>query len=127
MTTPPDKFFKLAFGDPARTDRSPFTRDARRRGSPEEAEGDIPEAVTLPRNRELFMTIADKYRNEGHTEGVLNDRREMLVRLLTKKFGLTNEERRLIQNCDDLDRLAAAIDEILGADSKEQVLAELRR
>ena len=73
------------------------------------------------------MTIADKYRNEGHTEGVLNDRREMLVRLLTKKFGLTNEERRLIQNCDDLDRLAAAIDEILGADSKEQVLAELRR
>ena len=95
--------------------------------SPEEAERDILEAVTLPRNRELFMTIADKYRNEGHTEGVLNDRRQVLVRLLTKKFDLTADERRLIEQCDNLDRLAAALDAILEVDSKEEVLAQLQR
>jgi predicted transposase YdaD len=103
--------------------------------SPEEAEGDILKAITQPRNRELFMTIADKYRNEGrtegrnegHAEGVLNDRREMLVRQLSKKFGLTDEERRLIEHCDDLDRLAAAIDRFVDADSKKVVLSELRR
>jgi len=103
--------------------------------SPEETEGDIVNAITLPRSRELFMTIADKYRNEGrtqgrsegHSEGVLNDRHEMLIRLLTKKFGLTDEERALIESCDDLDRLAAAIDAFVDADSKEHVLAKLRR
>jgi len=90
--------------------------------SPREAEGDILRSVTLPRNRELYMTIAEKYRNEG----ILKGRRDDLVRLLTKKFALSGDERLLVTQCDDLNRLATALDEILEADSKEQVLAKLR-
>ena len=66
------------------------------------------------------MTLVDKWKMEG----TLNDRREMLVRLASKKFGLTDEERRLIEDCDDLERLALAIDEFVFAETKKQVLAK---
>ena len=87
-----------------------------------EVEGAILKAVGTPAAREVIVTIADKLRNEG----TLADRREVLIRLIEKKFGLTEEERSLIGTIDDLDRLAAALDEILFADSKQQVLEELR-
>jgi len=95
-----------------------------------EEEDVILEIVGNSPAREVFMTIADKWRlegrTEGRTEGTLSDRREVLVRLASKKFGLTDEERRLIEDCDDLDRLASALEEILFAEMKEQVLAKLR-
>jgi hypothetical protein len=50
----------------------------------------------------------------------------VLVRLASKKFSLTDEEHALIEGCEDLDRLAAALDEIIFAETKEQVLAKLR-
>lgn len=68
------------------------------------------------------MTLVDKWKMDG----TLNDRREMLVRLASKKFGLTDKERRLIEDCDDLERLALAIDELVFAETKKQVLAKLR-
>ena len=58
-------------------------------------------------------------------EGTLGERREVLIRQLSKKFGLTDEERGLIEATDDLDRLAAALDEILFAETKQQVLDKL--
>ena len=98
--------------------------------SPPAAEGDIIKVITRPRNRELVMTLVDKWLNEGRTqgrtEGTLNDRREVLIRQPAKKFGLNDEERRLIEGCEDLDRLASALDEILFAETKRQVLAKLR-
>jgi hypothetical protein len=90
--------------------------------SPQKTGDDILKDITRPRNRELVMTIAESLRNEG----ALKQSREVLVRLITKKFGLTDEERALIDNADDLDRLAGALDEILFAQTKEQVLAKLR-
>ena len=75
------------------------------------------------------MTIAEKLRNEGRSqgraEGTLGERREVLIRQLSKKFGLSDEERGLIEATDDLDRLAAALDEILFAETKQQVLDKL--
>ena len=76
------------------------------------------------------MTIAEKYINEGltkgRTEGALAERRGVLIRQLEKKFGLSDDERALIQSVDDLDHLAAALDEILFAQSKQQVLDKLK-
>ena len=105
-----------------------------RESTPEE-ERAILDLVGSSPAREVFMTIAEKYilqgrsegLKEGRTEGVLNGQRGMLVRQLDKKFGLSDEERLLIEHCDDLDRIAAAIDAFVDADSKEQVLARLKR
>ena len=68
------------------------------------------------------MTIAEKYINEG----ALAERRGVLIRLIEKKFGITQEERTLIEHTDDLDRLAAALDEILFAETKQQVLDKIK-
>ena len=76
------------------------------------------------------MTLVEKWMNdgraEGRTEGTLTDRREVLARQLDKRFGLTNTERSIIESCEDLDRLAAALDTFVDAYSKDEVLAELR-
>jgi len=69
------------------------------------------------------MTIAEELQREG----ALRDRQEVLVRLLTKKFGLTDGERSLIERTTDPERLTAALDEILIAGRKEQVLEKLGR
>ena len=83
----------------------------------------ILQIVTAPRAREVVMTIAEELQREG----ALRDRQEVLVRLLTKKFGLTDGERSLIERTTDTERLTAALDEILVAGRKEQVLEKLGR
>jgi hypothetical protein len=50
----------------------------------------------------------------------------MLVRLTSKRFSLTIEERRLIDSHVDLHRPAAALAEVLFAVANQQVLAMLR-
>lgn len=99
------------------------------RVSPPEEESAILNIVRTPAAREVVVTIAEKYINEGltkgRTEGALAERRGVLRRQLEKKFGLSDDERALIEGVDDLDRLAAALDEILFAESKQQVLDKL--
>jgi len=99
------------------------------RVSPREEENAILKIVKTPSAREVVVTIAEKYINEGRTrgrsEGTLAERRGVLIRLLEKKFGITQQERTLIEHIEDLDRLAAALDEILFAETKQQVLARL--
>ena len=80
-----------------------------------------------------YMTFAqemlEKGRNEGLERGVekgsLESRRETLARQLNRKFGLTDAERERISSCDDQAALDAALDEILDAETKAQVLAKL--
>ncbi len=93
--------------------------------SPPQQESVILNIVRTPSAREVVVTIAEKYINEGRVEGALADRRGVLARLLEKKFDLTQDERALIEQTDNLDRLAAALDEILYAESKQQVLEKL--
>ena len=62
---------------------------------------------------------------EGLTEGTLQSKREVIKRQVGKKFGLTPEEAAAIDRLTDLAALDAAIDEIIDAAEKRQVMAEL--
>lgn len=58
----------------------------------------------------------------GFNEGLIKEKRGVLTRLLDKKFGLFEEEKALIAECGDLEALDAALDVILFAQGKEEVL-----
>ena len=76
-----------------------------------------------------FMTYAQKMLKEGVEQGLergsLQRSREVLIRLVDRKFGLTEAERERIMVCEDQAALDAALDEFALAESKEQVLAKL--
>ena len=59
-------------------------------------------------------------------EGKLEDKREVLARQLDKKFNLTDEERELISKHNDPQQLDEALDAIVFAQTKEEVLELLR-
>lgn len=63
----------------------------------------------------------------GFNEGLLKEKRGVLTRQLDKKFGLKEEEKELISECEDMEALDAALDAILFAQSKENVLELLNR
>jgi flagellar biosynthesis/type III secretory pathway protein FliH len=62
---------------------------------------------------------------EGRQEGRLQKTREVLIRLLDRKFSLTPADKQRIQSTQDPAALDAALDEIVVADTKEAVLAKL--
>jgi hypothetical protein len=64
-------------------------------------------------------------REQGAQEGSLQRSRDVLIRLLERKFGLTDRERERISACGDQGALDAALDEILDAETKAQVLTHL--
>ena len=68
----------------------------------------------------------EKGKEEGERIGRLEEKQEVLIRLLNRKFGLTADERDRIQSTKDLDKLDSALDVILSAATKEEVLAKLR-
>jgi len=67
----------------------------------------------------------EKGMEQGLERGVLTDKRAVLVRLLSRRFSLSETERQRIESCDDRDALDAALDEFAVATSKESVLARL--
>ena len=76
-----------------------------------------------------YMTWAEAKRKEGLEEGLeegsLQRSRDVLIRQTDRKFGLTVSERERISACSDQGALDAALDEILDAQSKAQVLEKL--
>ena len=68
----------------------------------------------------------EKGKEEGERIGRLDEKQEVLIRQMEKKFGLTADERDRIQSTKDLDKLDSALDVILSAATKEEVLAKLR-
>jgi hypothetical protein len=66
-------------------------------------------------------------RAAGFNEGLVKDKRGVLTRQLERKFGLLEEEKALIDECEDLEALDAALDEILFAENKEEVLELLNQ
>ncbi len=68
-----------------------------------------------------YMTFAQ----EMVEKGSLQHSREVLIRLVDRKFGLTDAERKRITGCDDQAVLDAALDEFALAETKAQVLAKL--
>ena len=67
------------------------------------------------------MTYAEQMR----TEGRLQDKQQVLVRQLSRKFALTDADRRRIEETENTELLDAALDEVVTAESKEQVLGKL--
>jgi hypothetical protein len=76
------------------------------------------------------MTYAEELmtrgREEGRQEGRVTDKQDVLIRLLTRKFGLTDAERQRIRGVEDTAALDAALDELVVAETKEAVLEKLR-
>jgi predicted transposase YdaD len=75
------------------------------------------------------MSAAETYEKRGEkrgeTRGRLQDKQQVLTRLLERKFGLTDEERRRIASESDPDKLDAALDALVFAESKDAVLSEI--
>ena len=67
------------------------------------------------------MTYAQELLQTGQMRG----KRDVLVRQLDRRFGLTEDEREGILSCDDPNALDAALDDVIVADNKESVLARL--
>jgi hypothetical protein len=70
---------------------------------------------------EDIMTREQRLLKEGRAEGL----QDSLKRQIKKKFGLETEESVKINQVKDSKKLEAAIDEILTAETKQQVLEKL--
>ena len=73
-----------------------------------------------------IMTIAEELFEKGMQQGQISTQKEVLRRLLNKKFTLSEQDSNYIQSVDDLERLNRALDEILVAKSKKDVLRHLQ-
>ena len=80
---------------------------------------------TDPIIREEYMTLYEQTIQVGIEKGTLLEKQHVLIRLLSRKFGLTEEEKAYIKGIEDSGILEKGLDEILFAESKEQVLAVL--
>ncbi len=82
------------------------------------------------RARENLMTTADKLMEIGMEKGIergtLLDKKEVLINQISKKFGISEEERLLILAIEDKSKLDLALDEILFTDSKDVLMDILR-
>jgi hypothetical protein len=78
---------------------------------------------------EDIMTFAEaklkEGREKGLQEGTLKDKRDVVKRQLRKKFGLSEDEAARIDCIENLEALDAALDEIIDAGEKRQVMEKL--
>ena len=77
------------------------------------------------RAEEGIMTFAEAKIQEGVQKGELLGKRATLLRLVSRKFNVTDAERERILSCEDQTALDAALDEIITADEKASVLSKL--
>jgi hypothetical protein len=62
---------------------------------------------------------------KGKLEGKLEDKHEVLARQLDKKFRLTSADRKRIDQCSNTEKLDRALDAVLFAVDRQEVLREL--
>ena len=91
-----------------------------------------------PLIREEYMTLYEQIIQEGvergietgkelgFQKGVVRDKQEILIKQLSKKFGLTEDEKAYVKRIEDADTLEKGLDKILFAETKEQVLKVLQ-
>ena len=70
--------------------------------------------------------LETKGREEGREEGRVIEKQDVLIRLLSRKFDLSDAERESIRGVEDPDRLDAALDEFAVAETKQAVLEKLK-
>jgi predicted transposase YdaD len=73
-----------------------------------------------------FMTILEDIELKAEKKGEIRDKQNVLIRQLSKKFGLTQKEESSIKSISNKNKLDKALDEILFAETKDQVLACLK-
>lgn len=76
--------------------------------------------------QELFEKGMKEGMQQGMQQGQISTQKEVLLRLLRKKFTLSEEDSKYIQQVNNLERLNRALDEILVAKSKNDVLRHLQ-
>ncbi len=59
-------------------------------------------------------------------KGILPDKKGVLINLISKKFGISEDDRSLIMDIADKSKLDLALDEILFAESKDVLMEILR-
>lgn len=74
-------------------------------------------------------SVAEEFEKRGEERGEkrgrIEDKQQVLIRQLDRKFGLGADERSRIQATLDPEKLDAALDAVLFAESKAEVLAHL--
>lgn len=81
-------------------------------------------ASQLPEAEEITMTVAQELRQEGRQEGRQVERAEMLVKLLTLKFGNMSPAALTQIEAAAFEQLGRYLERVLTADSLESVLAD---
>ncbi|HEB11376.1 MAG TPA: hypothetical protein ENI06_09220 [Spirochaetales bacterium] len=83
------------------------------------------------RAKETLMTTAEKLIEQGLQKGLergsLLDKKEILIKLISKKFGISDNDRSFIMAMEDKAKLDLALDEILFAESKDVLLDILKQ
>ena len=103
------------------------------KGCKDVAEQDVEQAILSigsKEAKEAYMTLAeqliDKGKREGELEGKLLEKQEVLLKLLTQKFGaLADADKRKIKGSRDPDKLDQAIGLILKSETTAEVLKPL--
>jgi hypothetical protein len=79
--------------------------------------------VRAPMVEKEFVSAAEAFENRGR----IRDKQQVLARQIERKFGLLSGERLRIEGETDPEKLDAALDAVLFAESKEEVLSHLER
>ena len=74
------------------------------------------------REEKVMLTIAEQLKLEGE----IIEKQNVLIKQLSKKFGLTEEEKSFIKSVKDRAKLDKALEEILTEESKEVLLNYLK-
>ena len=84
----------------------------------------------LSYQKSVFETARFEGRLEGKIEGIqegeIKKSQQTLIKLLSKKFGLTDDEIALIKKCNIIEKLDFAIDDFVFAENKSDVLVKLK-
>ena len=73
------------------------------------------------------MTLAEQLIEQGIEKGEIIDKQNVLIKLISRKFGVLDSEKTIIRETDSPEILDAALDIILFAKSKSEVISTLEK
>ena len=75
---------------------------------------------------EVAQKLNRKLLNEGMEQGKLQEKQDILIKLLDLKYGTLDEDKHLIENTEDLQKLDSALEAIVLDKNKETILGLLK-